>query len=156
MAKPRGIRNHNPFNIRYNSAIDWVGQVGKDDAGFVIFKSADFGIRAAGRLMRTYKKKYKLNSIEGIVRRWAPESENDTQNYIRQVTRLTGLSSSKKLSERDYCKLANAMIQMENGQQPYSTKRINKALLSGLCGQKSDSSNKYQGVIARIVSLFTK
>ena len=150
MAKPRGIRNHNPFNIRYSASIKWLGQVGQDQAGFVVFKNAELGIRAAGRLLRTYRLKYDLLSIEGIICRWAPKCENDTRNYILQITRLTGLSRSQKLNEEGYCKLASAMIKMENGQQPYDTRMINKALLSGLTNDKSGSI----GILKRIVRVF--
>lgn len=43
----RGIRNNNAGNIRANKII-WDGQTGIDDAGFAIFKSPEWGVRALG------------------------------------------------------------------------------------------------------------
>lgn len=88
MAKlPRGIRNNNPLNIR-KSASKWVGKITPgSDAEFEQFDTLEHGIRAAALIIRTYITKYKCNTPEAIIARWAPASENNTKDYIAYVTK---------------------------------------------------------------------
>ena len=71
MAIPRGIRNHNPLNIR-RSKDQWKGMAEvQTDRAFVQFKSLEYGWRAAFYLLtRTYYHKYRLYTIRGIISRW--------------------------------------------------------------------------------------
>lgn len=80
----RGLRNNNPANIRRGSS--WVGLCKEQkDKSFCQFVSMEYGIRAFLVLMRTYHYKYKLNTIEKILHRFAPLSENNTYAYIAFV-----------------------------------------------------------------------
>lgn len=128
---PRGIRNNNPGNIKFNLLNKWVGQTGHDGT-FVIFDNAENGIRAMARLMKTYRDKYGLETIAGIINRWAPASENNTEAYIRSVEQRTGIFRGLFLQAGDYPAIVAAMIHHENGQQPYSTAMISKAVADGL------------------------
>jgi hypothetical protein len=38
-------------------------------------------------------------NVTTIIHRWAPPTENDTQNYIRTVLRLTGLGGKENLPQ---------------------------------------------------------
>ncbi len=130
--QPRGIRNNNPGNIRRNGD-PWQG-LAKDQADreFFTFKSAVYGIRALARLLITYQDKYGLCTIETIIARWAPTVENDTKAYIQSVARQTGFSPLQTLDMHcfEYLKpVVEAIIQHENGQQPYSDAEITKALV---------------------------
>lgn len=92
----RGIRNNNPFNIR-RSKQDWKGKrkvfqslldgsFGDGyDTDFEVFVSMDYGIRAGLVLLSTYISRYHLTSVEDIISRFAPASENDTFRYIRFI-----------------------------------------------------------------------
>ena len=90
---PRGIRNNNPLNIR-RSKDQWKGlSKTQNDRSFCQFESLEYGWRAAFYLLtRTYYHKYRLYTIRGIVSRWAPSSENNTEAYIANVARLTGIA----------------------------------------------------------------
>lgn len=77
------FKRNNPLNIRWSQSNNWVGQTGMDN-GFCVFKNADYGFRAAFMLLKNYHKKG-FNTIEKIVKRFAPPSENPTYNYIRFV-----------------------------------------------------------------------
>jgi len=115
----RGIRNNNPGNIRHG--IDWDG-LDKDqskDEEFSQFSTPEYGIRAMFKILKTYNNKYNLNTIEGIINRWAPPIENDTEAYIDFVSSKVGKNSSEVLNEKDYISLVQAIIHMENGDQPY-------------------------------------
>ena len=92
MSLPRGIRNNNPLNIR-RSKDQWKGLAdAQTDRAFCQFKSLEYGWRAAFYLLtRTYYHKYRLYTIRTIIRRWAPPGENNTEAYIANVSRLTGI-----------------------------------------------------------------
>ena len=95
---PRGIRNCNPLNIR-RSKDQWKGMAeAQTDRAFVQFKSLEWGWRAAFYLLtRTYYHKYRLYTIRGIVSKWAPPNENNTEAYIQNVSKLTGIDPDEPL-----------------------------------------------------------
>lgn len=139
-AKPRGIRNNNPLNIRENHNVDydWEGESLFDSDGeFEEFIEPVYGIRAAARILKNYKNKRNLTTISQIITRWAPpkndagEFENDTQAYIESVSQKVGVGSDIPLLDDDYARLISAMIYHENGQQPYSVDVIQKGFEMG-------------------------
>ena len=95
---PRGIRNNNPLNIR-RSKDQWKGLAdAQTDRAFCQFKSLEYGWRAAFYLLtRTYYHKYRLYTIRTISRRWAPPGENNTEAYIANVSRLTGIDPDEPI-----------------------------------------------------------
>ena len=123
----RGIRNHNPGNIEIGDP--WQGRASQEgEDRFVVFKSPEFGIRAMTVLLQTYRVKYGLTSISGIINRWAPPEENDTEAYIKSVSEFTGIDPDKRLdtsSANVLNPLVTAIIRQENkGQHPYSETTI--------------------------------
>ena len=115
---PRGLRNNNPLNI-IRSATKWQGMSEtQTDKQFVQFKTLAYGYRAAFLLIRTYMRKYGLLSIEQIIRRWAPPSENNTAAYIRTVSEMLGIKRDAMLhwqNEAEMIALVQAMAYVENG-----------------------------------------
>lgn len=78
------IGNNNCLNIRSSKSFKWLGQTG-DTRGFCDFESIDYCIRAGAYLiMRSYRRAG-CRTLDQIIRRWAPPSENDTQKYIEFV-----------------------------------------------------------------------
>ena len=94
----RGIRNNNPLNIR-RSKDQWQGmKKTQSDSSFCQFETFEDGWRAAFVLLtRTYYQKMGLGTIRAIVSRWAPPGENNTEAYIRNVSRLTGIGPDEPL-----------------------------------------------------------
>lgn len=129
MTEPRGIRNNNPLNIRWSVANNWDGMTGQDDKGFCIFKSPEYGIRAAAKTLDSYKKRGVV-TLGQIIGTWAPEIENNTSAYLNFVSNKTGFSSGDVIVKEygDYVPLLAAMIQMENGKQPYSAELIKRGI----------------------------
>ncbi|QQR69127.1 MAG: structural protein P5 [Alphaproteobacteria bacterium] len=129
---PRGIRNNNPGNIR-RSRDPWQGLVKtQTDEAFLTFETPVYGIRALARTLITYQDKYFLRTTEDIINRWAPPAENRTGAYIASVTARTGRERKEELnlhSYQDLRPLVEAIIQHENGQQPYPDAQIDKALV---------------------------
>lgn len=89
MTLPRGIRNNNPGNIRLSSTV-WRGaRAVQTDGSFVQFDDMPHGIRALGIELRNYNKIHGLKTIDGVIGRWAPTIENDTNSYAAFVAKLT-------------------------------------------------------------------
>ncbi|TLI63226.1 structural protein [Escherichia sp. E1130] len=128
----RGIRNNNPGNIRWGD--EWKGLVPetqRTDKSFCQFKSAEYGIRAMIIILRNYQRKHGLCTISDIINRWAPTNENDTQAYINSVAKATGVDPDQRIDTSDsrfMMKLLQAIIQHENGDQPYSFDVFVKAI----------------------------
>ena len=99
MSLARGIRNHNPLNIRRTSKDQWKGMAkAQTDRAFVQFETLEWGWRAAFHLLtRTYYHKYRLYTIRQIISRWAPPNENHTKAYIDNVSRLTGIDPDENI-----------------------------------------------------------
>jgi hypothetical protein len=92
---------NNPGNIRANDKNAWEGKTGNRN-GFVTFKTREDGVRAVGKLLQTYESKYKLNTVEAIISRFAPEKDNnDTEKYISNVAKDMGVKRTEKLSMKD-------------------------------------------------------
>lgn len=122
--QPRGIRNNNPGNIRWGD--EWKGLVPaakRTDKSFCQFTTPEYGIRAMVIILRNYQKKHGINTVSGIINRWAPSNENDTQAYVDSVAQATGVAADQKIDTSDnrfMLKLLQAIIKHENGIQPYS------------------------------------
>lgn len=113
---PRGIRNNNPLNIRIGNT--WLGEVSENtDKQFEQFVHIKYGLRAGFVLLRRYIKHYKLDTVNEIISRWAPNNENNTTMYINRVCVLTGFEKNTPLEfEQDtMIKLVTAMCKVENG-----------------------------------------
>ena len=129
--EPRGIRNNNPLNIRKGS--NWKGERPvQTDKAFEEFQTMQYGIRAGFVILRKYITGYngitqKFNTIEKIVRRWAPPTENATQKYIDFVAKDMGISPSRTIAFSNkslMVDLVYAMIFVECGQ------RVGKEIIS--------------------------
>ena len=115
----RGYRNKNPGNIRLTNN-EWLGEVGGTDLAFKTFKSMPYGYRAMFALLREYINKG-YDTIEKIINRYAPSSENATEAYISTVSRRTGIAQEEVLSFADTNKMKNlvaAISYVENGIAP--------------------------------------
>lgn len=88
----RGVRNNNPGNIR-KSRDKWQGLAEiQNDPAFFTFSKPEYGIRAMTRILINYQAKYGLTTVRGIIGRWAPPNENDTEAYIRAVAKAVGVT----------------------------------------------------------------
>jgi len=118
----RGIRNNNPLNIR-KGVSRWRGMLPADeqtDGAFVRFIGMEYGFRAAFVLMGNYITRHGCNTIEKIVSRWAPKADgNNTDKYINDVCRLTGIGGRALLTPRDsrLRDIVWAMAQIESGKE---------------------------------------
>ena len=105
---------NNPLNIRHSIWNPWRGEA-EPCRGFCQFVTLEYGVRAACiTLMRSYRKRG-LKTIRQVLERWAPPSENNTDNYISFVCRKISMSPDEELRPKDYPYLIHAMSWMEVG-----------------------------------------
>lgn len=120
MSLPRGYRNNNPLNIRVSKET-WLGKITPNtDGAFEQFKSMGYGFRAALKLLRNYISNGN-NTIEKMISRWAPATENNTSGYISRVASGSGINSKTVISADDREALVSIAYQMaivENGSKP--------------------------------------
>lgn len=133
---PRGIRNNNPGNIRWGD--DWQGLTPlaqRTDPAFCQFIAPEWGIRAMAKVLLKYGQyngtpgvgEKQIDTVTEIINRWAPPVENDTGAYVNSVASHLGVPPTQHIELTSYAimaKLVEAIVQHENGQQPYSDKQI--------------------------------
>ena len=118
----KGIRLNNPGNIEQGQKWQGLSDV-QADPRFCSFTDAEYGIRELVKILLTYQMKYKINTIEGMITRWAPANENPTAAYISNVAKWSGFSAKTVVDLKNRETLANiakAIIRQENGVQPYT------------------------------------
>lgn len=129
---PRGIRNNNPGNIR-RSADNWMGLADpQEDPAFFQFTHAKYGLRALARILNNYRSRYSLESIKGIIYRYAPPAENDSSSYANHVAGIVGISPDRMIYPDEWPlllpRIMVGIIQHENGQQPYTMAQIREGI----------------------------
>lgn len=95
---PRGIRNNNPFNIKrtYNS---WKGKLKNGtDKDFEQFRTIDYGLRAGFLLLRNAYIAKGFNTVEKIIPRFAPATENNVSRYCDYIVANSPLDYDTKIS----------------------------------------------------------
>ena len=115
-AMSRGLRNKNPGNIRKTAGM-WKGEIVGKDKDFKTFKSMAYGYRAIFVLLQGYFSKG-YNTIEKIINRYAPSSENATGAYIATVSELSEIPPDQVLSFNNVLqikRIVKAISYVENG-----------------------------------------
>jgi hypothetical protein len=80
----------------------------------LFFSSPKYGIRALSKILLTYRS-YGLTNIYSIINRYAPPSENNTENYKEFISARSGVGILYNLENtiEDYFPIVKAMIEME-------------------------------------------
>lgn len=125
---PIGIRQNNPGNLRRWGGADTVN-------GFAAFPTAIAGLSAMAQNLLNYSKSG-IRTIAGIIQKWAPAADgNNVAAYIAHVIQQTGYGEKQILDLKDPAvleSLMKAMINHENGQQPYDDETIRAAIAGRL------------------------
>jgi len=104
---PLGVRNNNPGNLRPVGA----------STGFQQFDSPEAGLAALDQNLQAYGKKG-INTIAGVVGRWAPSNENNTAAYTAAVSKRLGIPADQPIDlSSPYVRqaLGTAIMLQENG-----------------------------------------
>lgn len=125
---PRGIRNNNPLNIRYNQRNCWKGQTGTDGQ-FCKFSAPKFGVRAAVKILKKYAGQNSKASILEIINKWAPRSDgNNTDAYIATVCKAMNMRPADTIDVRNgaaVVRLLYSMAKVECTEEALKAAHIN-------------------------------
>jgi len=111
----RGVRNNNLGNIEKGRFADKYGAIAGKDSRFATFPTPEAGHRAMVGLIRDAYGSKGIDTISGIINRYAPSSENNTGAYINAVSKGTGINPNVKLSSGQYDAIAMMMERHESG-----------------------------------------
>lgn len=120
MTIPRGILLANPGNIRRSGEV-WNGEVPSDDRSFKRFDSMTHGARAAAKIILNYQRIHHIDTIAGLIHRWAPPVENNTASYASFVAFAAAHGVDDVLPQFDSTLLSavmQAIFRMEQGKRP--------------------------------------
>lgn len=124
----RGMRNKNPMNV-IKTNIAWDGKVTGEDPTFETFKSYSYGIRAGAKLLVNYQALHGINTVRGLISRYAPAHENPTDAYIQSVAKAAGVGADEAISVKEKLPLlVKAIIHFEIGAVPFSSWYINNSI----------------------------
>ncbi len=124
-SSPAASRANNPLNLR-------------PGGNFARYGSMDEGLEAATENILAYRNKYGIDTIGGIVSRWAPPAENDTGSYIADVAHRTGFGPGEHLdldNPSTLSALVAAMGRHEQGHDVASPDAIANAVAEALARQ---------------------
>lgn len=120
---PRGLRDNNPLNITSLPGNQtWNGQTGADGP-YAVFGDQGAGWQAADKNLTAYVTHHGLNTVSGIVSRWAPGGAggNNPAAYAATVAQKLGVDPNQPLdlsTPEQRAPLLRAMAGVELG-QPY-------------------------------------
>lgn len=121
---PRGIRNNNPGNLRSWGDTPRIG-------GYARFATPEAGLTAMIKNLQAQQSVHGLNTISGIISKWAPPSENNTAAYIAAVAKQTGFGASQPLDLKDkgtVAPLVSSIIKQEGNGAGYNKDMVDQAV----------------------------
>jgi len=100
----RGVRNNNYLNIKENLKKEkdnpWEGKVGSDGT-YLQFETPAMGLRAADKVLQSYKKR-SINTITDIITEWAPPTDdNPTEDYIDFIASELAIDENAEIDLSD-------------------------------------------------------
>ncbi len=105
-------RNNNPGNLRPGKISKKNGEIGKA-GGFAVFPDYETGHNA---LLDSLKITYGNCNLRKLAHGYAPEEENDTENYLNFLKKKTGIRDNRKIKDftsDEFQRLWNAIEQIE-------------------------------------------
>ena len=82
-----GVNQFNVGNVRPVGA----------STGFQQPKSFDEGLQIMDNNLKAYGAKHGIDTLRGVISRWAPPSENDTETLIKNASQRLGISPDQKI-----------------------------------------------------------
>ena len=120
VAEPNGPgtiaeRHNNPGNLRASDMSTGTSR------GFAVFDNAVVGFTAMARQLLRYAERG-IDTVQGIITKWAPSFENDTTGYIRNLANRLGVSPGQHLDLHNpelLSKLMLGIAHVETGKDPW-------------------------------------
>jgi len=132
----RNVKANNPGNVRYAGQLGATGTAG----AFAAFDTQENGLYAVAKQLQLYSARDKLNTVEGIVGKYAPASENDTERYIAFMTKRLGVKRDTPLDLKDpavaEALLRGILIQESGHNLPYTDQQYADAVRRSIAYRK--------------------
>lgn len=114
---PLTERYNNPGALEYQ---DWMSKYGARlgaNGRYAAFDTPDAGYQVMSKVLDTYQNKHGLNTVAGIVNRWAPSNvdNNSTSTYTKKVASALGIDPNAPISPEQRPALMRAMASYEAG-----------------------------------------
>ncbi|MBI5409103.1 MAG: hypothetical protein HZA14_07035 [Nitrospirae bacterium] len=106
-------RNNNPGNIISGPFAKRRGAIG-ENKGFAVFPDTETGRKAQYSLLKNSD--YQSKTIDGAMKKYADPKHNPTEKYIQYVSKQTGMSRDKNLSNltpKEFEKFTEAIRRFE-------------------------------------------
>jgi hypothetical protein len=122
------------MDLEINPHFRWQGEIRptSDPKGVLCdFNNPISGIRAGAIDLRNQQNLHGLHTWRGIITRYAPPSENDTEAYIAAMCAGTGVGPDDTIDLSDPSFLAKSchlVIIQEQGKDPYINGEVEKAI----------------------------
>lgn len=137
----RADRNNNPGNLTGDDK--WQGMVGKDGR-FVQFQSYELGSRAlAKNLINGAVGK----TVEDYMNKYAPKSENDTNSYIKNVSKALGKEPGSVITDKDILPLMKVIARQEGGKVDEKGLEAGYKMATVFSGKEFDATNSESTII---------
>lgn len=128
-------KNNNPVNMRYYG-VGWNGErpAGLSKGDFTRFDTPQNGARAGIRNLMTLGKRHGF-TLNGIMPKFSPSSENDTGRHIRNISSISNLPPDKVLDPKNtgqMVDLLRGVIGAESGRKTlnwYTPQELTNAVI---------------------------
>lgn len=124
MPKPTlGQRNNNYGNLRTTDA--FLGKTGSSKS-YDTYETPEMGMRALARVLDTYSSKHGINTIDQLINRYAPASDNtggSHENYKKFLSQNLGIGVNDPIDVKGRrVDIMDAIIRFENKNRPLATR----------------------------------
>jgi len=134
-----GQRNNNYGNLRTTDA--FLGKTGSNSS-YDTYETPEMGLRALARVLDTYSTKHGINTIDALVNRYAPASDNtggSHENYKKFLSQQLGIGINDPVDVRGRrAEIMDAIIRFENKNRALASQdQIQQAILAADSGSSS-------------------
>lgn len=117
------FQDNNPGHI-VKTSIKWKGEIKcANPSRFECFSTPYWGLRAMMMNLKTYRDRYKVKTVQHIIRRWAPPNENNTTLLIRNACGYVGHDCSRPFNLHDefnFKRMVKAILRQEGNTLVFS------------------------------------
>jgi len=118
-----GQRNNNYGNLRTNDPFE--GKTGVNKS-YDTYETPEKGMRALARVLDTYSSKHGINTIDQLINRYAPASDNtggSHENYKKFLAQRLGVNPNDPIDVKGRrAELMDAIIRFENKNRPLASR----------------------------------
>ena len=145
-----GQRNNNYGNLRTTDAFE--GKTGVNKT-YDTYETPEMGMRALARVLNTYSSKHGINTIDQLINRYAPASDNpggSHENYKKFIADKLGVGATDQIDVKGRrAELMDAIIRFENKNRPLATQEQLQQAIADADGTQSQEGqnpmNQFQG-----------